>query len=679
MFSSLPYPVRRWCASPQAFALYVFFACSINAFAQKQEAPKFKLGLVDRASLEMAAYPGDSTADAVYLYDFGNTTFSYDELRGLLMYTKMWVRIKILKESALDRASVGVPYYYGSSFKEQENIEDLEGYTYNLEDGRIITTQLDKKSIKREKTAERYYTTKFNLPNVKKGSVIEYSYTMVSPMSVRPKPRTWTFQGSVPVKWSEYRIIIPFFLEYKMTMGGYLELAMNEREQINANVGHTKFDGPALSYRFAVKDAPAFVDEPYITTPSDYLSKISFELAGYSMPGEPVKNLSRTWENVERTLEEESSFGGELRKSSFIKEVKEGIAAKTADPMERMNLGYEYLQKTMKWNGEGGLWSGEGVRKAFENKKGNAGDINLMLTILLRELDLEADPVLLSTRSHGRIIREIPMIESFNYIISHVKVADKVFLLDATQPYARPGMLPEHALNGFGRLIPKKGQGRFVDILPIESQSKLEMINASIVPEEGTIKGKYNASLGGYEALKWREKYATEQEKVIHENLRKTVPEWTMENIAIKNTADLRSTVSVGCDFEAGDENASPEVFYFNPILAGRWVSNPLKSKDRIYPLDLTTGISNSFIGNFELPEGYVIEEIPKAEILTLPEKAGKFVYQVKQTGNVIQVNSQVLVTKVQFMPDEYGNLKEFFERVVQKHSQPLIIKKQAK
>lgn len=134
--------------------------------------------------------------------------------------------------------------------------------------------------------------------------------------------------------------------------------------------------------------------------------------------------------------------------------------------------------------------------------------------------------------------------------------------------------------------------------------------------------------------------------------------------------------MNVACDFEIEDENASPGVFYFNPVLAGKWTTNPLKSKDRIYPIDLGTAISAAYIANFTLPDGYVLEEMPKTEIVMLPEKGGKFAYQVRQTNNVIQVNSSIQVTRTRFMPEEYPHLKEFFERVVQKHAQPLVIKK---
>jgi hypothetical protein len=667
---------KLFCAGPSAFFILCFvLAIPFNLRAQEDFKPKF--GVIDKESVAMTAYPGDSTAEAVYLYDFGEVTFGYEPNIGIVMTMDTWVRIKILKESGLDRASVALPYYDGSGMDKKEHINEIRGYTYNMEGGQLVSTALDRKSVKREKASDNYFVQKFNLPNVKKGSVIEYSYSRTTPLNYRDKPSPWAFQGSVPIQWSEFRISIPEFLEYKITMSGYIPLHMSDRKRTDLLLGHSKFNGPGTSYRFVVKDAPAFVDEPFITTKEDYLSKISFELASIAVKGEITKQFSHTWDNVEKTLDDVPWFGGELRKASYLKEIREKIATETQDPETRMNKAYTFLQNYMKWDGYTGLGSKEGVKKAYDNKKGNACDINIMLVTLLRELDLNCDPVVLSTRSNGRIMQDIPLLESFNYLIARVQIGEKEYLLDATQPYAKPGLLPEHALNSYGRLVPKKGPGDFLEIVPKDSQNKLEMIMAKIDPTEGSVKGKYSISYGGYEALRWRDKYIKEPESVFHEDLKKQVPEWQVTNISIKNKADdLKGAVNVDCEFESEQESSSPDILYFNPVLAGRWVSNPLKSKERIYPLDLTAPISNSYIGNFTLPDGYALEEIPKAEVLTLPEKAGKFTFQVRQMGNIVQVNSTIIVSRTRFPAEEYADLKEFFERVVQKHSQPIVIKK---
>ncbi len=659
----------------QTVTSVIFTFISICSLAQENYKPK--LGFIERAALDMTVYPEDSTADAVVLYDFADVNFHYDERRGIMMTMKCWMRVKILKESALDRASVVLPYIDGNSYDNSEIIDDIKGYTFNMVDNKIVTSEMERKSITTEKVSGNYSMKKINLPNVKKGSVIEYSYTRTSPLTVRNEPATWTFQGPIPVKWSEYKLKIPQLLYYKMTMSGYLNLDISEKEPVNVSMGHSKFDGPGIRYRFVLKNVPAFNKEPFITTASDYISKIRFELGSIAWPGEMVQHFSHTWDQVDETFRDASWFGGELKRNVFSKELRDELLQKANDSTAKMNVAYTYIQKNMKWDESGGFGSRDGVKKAFDNKKGGATEINLLLTNLLRELGLDCDPVILSTRSHGRIFEHLPSFDAFNYTVSHVKIGNKEYLLDASQAFAKPGMLPQHALGEIGRVIPKKGKGYFVDLKPKESKNSLVMIEADILPEEGILKGSYGASLGGYDALQWREDYANETEQVYTDAFKKQYPEWKVDKVTVSNKSEnLLGTVNVKCPFELEDENATPGVFYFNPMLAARMTENPLKAHERIYPLDLNTGISSSFIGTYKLPDGYVIEEAPKTEIITLPERAGKFLFQVQQTGNLIQVNSSMSVSKLMFVPDEYGALREFFERVVQKHAQPIVIKK---
>lgn len=189
------------------------------SFSQEDFKPKF--GDIDKEALLMTAYKGDSTINAVNLYDYGSVNFRYTERTGLVMTMDCWVRIKILKESALEQASASLIYYDGSGYENDERIDDLKGFTYNMEGNQIVTTTLDKKSIKKERLSNELFAIKFNLPNVRKGSVIEYSYTRITPLNYQIEPSTWAFQGSVPIAWSEYKINIPVFLDYRKTIGGF--------------------------------------------------------------------------------------------------------------------------------------------------------------------------------------------------------------------------------------------------------------------------------------------------------------------------------------------------------------------------------------------------------------------------------------------------------------------------
>lgn len=67
-----------------------------------------------------------------------------------------------------------------SSGRSEEKIQNLKAATYNLEDGKLVATELDKKSIFKDKYDKNRMQMKFTLPAVKEGSIIEYSYTQVS-------------------------------------------------------------------------------------------------------------------------------------------------------------------------------------------------------------------------------------------------------------------------------------------------------------------------------------------------------------------------------------------------------------------------------------------------------------------------------------------------------------------
>ena len=74
---------------------------------------------------------------------------------------------------------------------------------------------------------------------------------------------------------------------------------------------------------------------------------------------------------------------------------------------------------------------------------------------MLREAGLGANPVLVSTRNHN--IPLFPTLDGFNYVVSLVEFTDgNSILLDATEKYAMPNVLPYRALNWNGRKVTQR-------------------------------------------------------------------------------------------------------------------------------------------------------------------------------------------------------------------------------
>ena len=77
------------------------------------------------------------------------------------------------------------------------------------------------------------------------------------------------------------------------------------------------------------------------------------------------------------------------------------------------------------------------------------------------------------------------------------------------------------------------------------------------------------------------------------------------------------------------------------------------------------------------LPEGYAVDELPEELVIALPENAAIYSYTVKQSGNTIQLVSQLEIKKMKFYAQEYPHLREFFNQIVSKQQEQIVLRKQ--
>ena len=635
--------------------------------------PAIKFGRVNTDDLKTDPYPKDTTAEAVVLYEYADFRI---ELRqgSFWTSTRYHVRTKIRRKAAYDRATVSNPMQRAVGGLTQY-VSDLEGYTYNLVDGAVTTAKLDKAGVFSEKVTDEVTLHKFTLPNVREGSIIEYQYVIHTPFAVSPSPRTWAFQQHVPVLWSEFNGLIPNYFHYKISTGGYLPFAITERAETVYSLLPGQSAQQAVQYRFAVKDAPAMRKEAYITTESDYLSKIEFELASYTIPDEPTHNFSVGWDAMDATLLKESGFGGQFKRAPFLRDVAESIKRQYPDSVSRLRVARAYIAQMMKWDGTNGLTSNS-LKKAWDARKGDAGEINLLLIGLLRELDFDANPVILSTRTHGRVDESFALLRKFNYVVAHVDMGGKDLLLDATDPYLKPGMLPRQCLNGTGRLVhPTKG--RFVSLLPTERA--IEVISALFaLNEEGELSGTLEQSFGGYTALERRTSFLADGQTKYVDAVRKQKPAWQIE----RATAEFAD--SVARPFNISYKLALPDAcqlagdrFYLRPMLTEGHNEHLFKDPERLYPVDFGAPIDETYIAAFKLPKGLAVEELPKGTIVMLPDNGGRFTYQVSAAEGEIKVVSRISIRKPVYYADEYPLLREFYDKILAKHAEQIVLKRE--
>lgn len=647
--------------------LMVCLLVTLSSFAQKPAPVKFGDILSD--VIKMKVYPKDSSAEAVVLYDSGETYFEI--MGGNIFITQIiHERIKILKKSALERGSIKIPVVRVSGTI-QEFLSDIKGFTYNDNNGSPTKDKLTKDMIFQEKASETVYYTKISMPNIKEGSVIEYSYKKQTPMPISNNPPTWYFQQGIPVERSDYKITIPAYFYYRMIMNGYLPLAHNENKDVNIS----EFNVNGLQYHFVVLDAPAFRDEAYITTESDYLSKIDFELASVNWPSVLMKDFSLDYTNLNKTLLESEQFGQQLKRNGFLKDIANEIKTKYKDSTDRLQAAVNYIVKNVKWNGGSSIYT-TGLKKVFEKKTGDAADINLMLVALLREMGYDSNPVILSTRDHGRIHEQYALMRRFNYVVAHIEKDGKDFLIDATDEHLKVGMLPYQCLNHNGWLV-HSAFPRFVSLEPVERDIEFEKAEMKI-DEEGEIKGNFTKSYAGYSAWSARKSFKKEGKEKFLEEIKKAKTNWTISKAEYSNTDEISQPMEARYDVEMTDfVTKAGNMMYLKPMLSEGHTENPFKDTERTYPIDFAMPIDETFMASYEIPAGYAVIEKPQNVAFALPENGGKFTHVVNVHENKITVTSRLSFRKIMYTPEEYLSLKEFYDQIVKKQNEQIVLKKQ--
>ena len=120
--------------------------------------------------LYTSSFAPDTTATAIYLFRKGESSFAYKD--GFQLVTEHWVRIKVLKPQGVSYADITVPYYSPSDKdKGQERASEINGCSYNMENGQCVETPLKRDLISDERVNQHIRLLKFSIPAVKEGTL----------------------------------------------------------------------------------------------------------------------------------------------------------------------------------------------------------------------------------------------------------------------------------------------------------------------------------------------------------------------------------------------------------------------------------------------------------------------------------------------------------------------------
>ncbi|MFN7651729.1 MAG: transglutaminase domain-containing protein [Cyclobacteriaceae bacterium] len=600
----------------------------------------------------------DSAASAVVINEFGEAYFDSESGRLIVNIHKL---TKILTKEGLDEGNFELYLRIGD--KSQDELVSIKGVTHFLRDGSKNSAELNRKSVFREKNPT-YELVKFSMPNTEVGSIVEVMYTISTPFILNFWP--WEFQSDIPKLYSEYWAQIPANYAYNIALRGALKLEKNESQLVRDCFRAGGVSDCSL-LKFGMKNIPAFKEEQYMTAKSNFLSAINFELSEIKYFDGRVDKVTKEWKDVAQELFDHSDFGVQIRKAKNIFEDNLSvITANASDPLLKAKSIYYWIQSHYEWNERFGKYTDKGTKYTFDNKKGNVGDINLSLLGALQSADLNANPVILSTRENGLPTSLYPVLSDFNYVIVQLQIGEESFLLDATDPYIPFGMIPERCLNGSGRLLTKKDAIE-VNLMPKTKSRSVANLSLKL-NNSGDLIGTLQLKYLGYQAIDKRrniKSFASEAAYVKSLGDRWKVREIHQHKIEGLNDLEGALTEEMEIDFNSHDAS-SAERIYFNPFIIGQWSSNPFVASERKYPVDFGVAQEEIILLNLEYPADYKLDEIPKNMALAMPDKGGMFKFNFNNIGNKLNIYYSLNLTKPVYDSSEYFSLKDLFERMLQ-------------
>ncbi len=630
--------------------LLLLLLCHSVAYAQKL--PSF--GKIDKEDLLSKECSYDKDAVAEFLIDYAEVNYYFNS-SDFVNETIHRVRIKILKEKGLEMANIRIPYYKAGN---RQSVGQVEGYTYNLDEkGEIIETKLEKKSVMDQKIDASSEMIVFTMPNVKVGSVIEYrflhskkNYTSLD---------NWVFQRSYPVRYSEYNVLIPSMLEFTYQIKRTLPLKEST-------------EGVKKVKRFVMTNIPGLDKEPYMSSAKDYLQRVDFQLR--AIENRPVLS---TWKDLTERILEDEEFGLQLKKNILKSLPLEDELKKISSEYAKLLAVMNYVKKNVTWNGKSGMWCDEGLKKALEKHTGNSADMNLLVINLLRDAGITTYPVLVSTRDHGKVNPMYPFYLQFNDVYVYVEADGKSFVLDASNSYNPPFMIPWDVQFTSGFIVDKT-HGQFLPLSDTRHRYRINTSMTADINETGVMNGtafvlahEYAKNLRLNTLSKGKEKYLTEYFSEAH-------PEFKFDSLIVNNekvdSLPLENTVKFNTQL-----NSSGEYFFFSPNFLLELEKNDFISDQRFTDVEFGYVQYYTFVATIRHPGSLEVEELPKNIKMILPDTSIIMQRFMQKNENSVSMRVTLEFKRPTYFVDEYPDFKAFYTQLFEMLNEQIVFKKKVK
>ncbi|MGM0369840.1 MAG: DUF3857 domain-containing protein [Bacillota bacterium] len=348
-------------------------------------------------------------------------------------------------------------------------------------------------------------------------------------------------------------------------------------------------------------------------------------------------------------------------------ELKSKIEELTADGQskeDKIEKLYNYVTSQIRYIG---LQFGEsGYRpysatETFSNKYGVCKEKATLLIAMLREIGVEAEPVLIR-RGSGAIDVDIASPALFNHLIVYLPDQDKY--LDPTSSGTTYGVLPGD--QGKNVLLPEEDKLEKTPVM--DSEKNRTTVNQQVkLMNDGSAKIEFqeqNIGVYGYFYKRGYQRYTPQKrDEIVKQTVSKTFSNAQIEGIKLSGIEDLAEDFRMEVLNVKVKDYAQKmgDIMSFKPLRFPLQLGNIVAADERDYPIYL--GFNRQVLREVEvkIPAGHKVDHLP--EEIDFSNQVGELHLDYQQQGRTIKVKLDLKVNQHQVMPDDYQAVRDLFTK----------------
>jgi hypothetical protein len=610
---------------------------------------KFEWGDISSADRTMTSYDLDPTADAVVLGAVTKLKVEFKDNKPQ-MTVSVYRRVKLFTNAALaSQNSVEIPFDFAQN---QFKVGKIKAQIMNSEGNQLNVDVTE---------SNQFSNRRLVFSGLKAQNILELSYEMTS--DNLESISNWSFQEAIPVRHAELWTIVDVAFEHAF-------LFQNEK---NIRI---MLDSKSGAKVFSTNDLPAqkpAIDAFTITT-ADQITGVRLHLKSIELADKTKKPIVSSWSELANRVQKNEGIGQQYSKKTNYDTLWKTMqplvkAAKTDD--DKIKIIYDFINQNIAWDGEWNTTARASLNAIFEKKTANSGELNLMLIACLNEAGFSAFPMLISTRQHGKTNQNTPFLSQFNHLLCYLeRSGTPALLLDAGLAHRPMGLPRVECLNGDGWIANPKN----LQWLPISSKiTARQTLAAFSVTHEGDMKGRFVKTSKDQEAISERDEQVRRR---ALKSLEKQYPGIRIDSVTNSNT-DNASTFfkrNIYC-FLSQVAPIDSQKMTIKPLWRTGFEVNPLSAIPLNSAFDFPYLIQDLHVFALQMPAGATVVKNPEPDIFELPDKSAGLSLSVTRNADIMQLSIVVKINKLHFESSEYFALKDFFDKIIAKQAETIVLK----